>query len=54
LRAAAGVFDGFAIGRSIWWDACRSFVAGSMERADAVAAIADRYGHFVDVYRSSD
>jgi myo-inositol catabolism protein IolC len=53
LRAAAGVFDGFAIGRSIWWEACQAFVAGSMERDAAVSAIADRYGHFVDVYRST-
>jgi myo-inositol catabolism protein IolC len=53
LRAAAGVFDGFAIGRSIWWEPCQSFVAGTMERDLAVAAIADRYGHFVDVYRSA-
>ena len=52
LRAAAGVFDGFAIGRSIWWEPCQAFVAGSMERDAAVSAIADRYGHFVDVYRS--
>jgi 5-dehydro-2-deoxygluconokinase len=53
LRAAAGVFDGFAIGRSIWWEPSRSFVDGSLERDAAVAAIAERYGHLVDVYRSA-
>jgi myo-inositol catabolism protein IolC len=53
LRAGAGVFDGFAIGRSIWWEPCRAFVDETMDRGSAVAAIAERYGHFVDVYRSS-
>jgi myo-inositol catabolism protein IolC len=54
LRAGAGVFDGFAIGRSIWWDPCRSFVDETIDRDAAVAAIAERYGHFVDVYRSAE
>jgi myo-inositol catabolism protein IolC len=55
LRAAAGVpgFDGFAIGRSIWWDPVRAYMDGGTDRAAAVSAIADRYGHFVDVYRDA-
>jgi len=53
LRAGAGVFDGFAIGRSIWWDAARAYVDGSADRDATVTAIADRYGHFVDVYHAS-
>ncbi len=53
LRAGAGIFDGFAIGRSIWWDPVRAFVDGAMKRDAAVEMIADRYGHFVDVYRSA-
>lgn len=53
LRAGAEVFDGFAIGRSIWWDPVRSFLEGVSERDAAVDAIAERYAHFVDVYRSS-
>jgi len=53
LRAGAGIFDGFAIGRSIWWDACRAFVDGSAERDATVTAIAERYGHFVDVYHAA-
>jgi myo-inositol catabolism protein IolC len=52
LRAGAGIFDGFAIGRSIWWDPARAFFDGTAERGAAVDAIAERYGHFVDVYRS--
>ena len=53
LRAGAGVFDGFAIGRSIWWDPVRAFVDGAADRDATVDAIAERYGHFVDVYRSA-
>jgi myo-inositol catabolism protein IolC len=47
------VFDGFAIGRSIWWDAARAYVDGSADRDATVTAIADRYGHFVDVYHAA-
>ena len=38
LRAAAGVpgFDGFAIGRSIWWDPVRAYMDGGIDRAAAV------------------
>ena len=34
LRAGAAVdgFVGFAIGRSIWWDALKAFLDGSLER----------------------
>ncbi len=52
LRAGAGIFDGFAIGRSIWWDPARAYVAGSADRGTTVIAIAERYGHFVDVFRA--
>jgi len=52
LRAGAGVFDGFAIGRSIWWDAARAYVAGSADRDATVTEIAERYGHFVDVFHA--
>ena len=53
LQAAASVegFIGFAIGRSIWWDALKAFLAGSLERADAAAQIAENYLHFVNVYK---
>ena len=55
LRAGAGVpgFDGFAIGRSIWWEPVRAYTDGATHRAAAVTAIANRYGHFVDVYRGA-
>ena len=53
LQAASTVegFVGFAIGRSIWWDALKGFLAKDIDRATAAAQIADNYLHFVDVYK---
>jgi myo-inositol catabolism protein IolC len=52
LRAASPVqgFIGFAIGRSIWWDALKGFLDTDLDREAAAAKIADNYLHFVDVY----
>jgi 5-dehydro-2-deoxygluconokinase len=52
LRQAAPVegFIGFAIGRSIWWDALKSWLAKDMSREDAASQIADNYMRFVEVY----
>jgi myo-inositol catabolism protein IolC len=52
LREAAPVegFIGFAIGRSIWWDALKGFLDGGLQRAAAAEQIADNYLHFVRVY----
>jgi len=52
LRAASPIqgFIGFAIGRSIWWDALQSFLANELDRESAAAKIADNYLHFVNVY----
>jgi myo-inositol catabolism protein IolC len=55
LEEAAPVegFIGFAIGRSIWWDALKGFLDQSLSRADAVKQVADNYLHFVGVYESN-
>jgi 5-dehydro-2-deoxygluconokinase len=55
LREAAPVegFVGFAIGRSIWWDALKAFLAGDKTREDAASEIADNYLHFVQVYEGA-
>jgi myo-inositol catabolism protein IolC len=55
LREAAPVegFIGFAIGRSIWWDALAGFLKGTIERGDAASTIADNYLHFVHVYEGA-
>jgi myo-inositol catabolism protein IolC len=53
LQAASTVdgFIGFAIGRSIWWDALKSFIGKDIDRAGAASQIADNYLHFVHVYK---
>ena len=52
LEAAAGVdgFVGFAIGRSIWWDALKGWLADEMDREAAAAQIAQNYQRFIGVY----
>ena len=52
LQAAAPVegFVGFAIGRSIWWDALKAFLEDELPREDAAAKIADNYLHFTRIY----
>ena len=52
LRQGAPVdgYAGFAIGRTIWWDALKGFVGGSLEREAAIRQVADNYLRFVKVY----
>jgi myo-inositol catabolism protein IolC len=52
LQAAAPVdgFVGFAIGRSIWWDALKGFLDEGLPREQATAQIADNYLRFTNVY----
>jgi myo-inositol catabolism protein IolC len=52
LEQAAPVdgFIGFAIGRSIWWDALKGFLAKEIERDAAASQIAENYLHFVKIY----
>jgi myo-inositol catabolism protein IolC len=56
LRQGAGVpgYAGFAIGRTIWWDAVKAFVDGEASRQDAVARIAENYLKMIDVYREAE
>jgi 5-dehydro-2-deoxygluconokinase len=53
LQVASPVegFVGFAIGRSIWWDALKAWLADELEREAAAAQIADSYLHFIDIYQ---
>jgi myo-inositol catabolism protein IolC len=55
LRQGAPVegYAGFAIGRTIWWDALKGFLEGNIEREDAVSQIAENYLRFVQVYREA-
>jgi 5-dehydro-2-deoxygluconokinase len=56
LRVAAPVegFVGFAIGRSIWWDALKGFLDGSIEREAAAQQVADNYLRFIRVYEEQE
>jgi myo-inositol catabolism protein IolC len=56
LRQAAPVegFIGFAIGRSIWWDALKGFLAGDLEREAAAELVADNYLRFIKVYDDAE
>jgi myo-inositol catabolism protein IolC len=56
LTQAAPVegFVGFAIGRSIWGDALKGFLDGSIEREDAARQIGENYLRFVKVYEESE
>jgi len=52
LQAAAPVdgYVGFAIGRSIWWDALKGFLESGLARETAAEQIADNYLRFARVY----
>jgi myo-inositol catabolism protein IolC len=56
LTAGAPVegYVGFAIGRSIWWDALKGYLDGSVERGAAAERIADNYLRFVKVYGDAE
>jgi myo-inositol catabolism protein IolC len=55
LRVAAPVdgYIGFAIGRSIWWDAVKGHIDQTLQRSESVSMIADNYLHFVSVYEDA-
>jgi myo-inositol catabolism protein IolC len=56
LRQGAPVegYAGFAIGRTIWWDALKGFLEGDIEREAAAQQIADNYMRFVSVYKEAE
>jgi 5-dehydro-2-deoxygluconokinase len=56
LRQGAPVeaYAGFAIGRTIWWDALKGFLDGQVEREAAAQQIADNYLRFVNVYSEAE
>ena len=56
LRQAAPVdgFVGFAIGRSIWWDALKGYLDDSLDREAAATQIAENYLRFIRVYEEQE
>jgi myo-inositol catabolism protein IolC len=55
LRQGAGVpgFVGFAVGRTIWWDPLKSWVAGETDAESAAKTIAGNYGRMVEAYEAA-
>jgi myo-inositol catabolism protein IolC len=52
LQAAAPVdgYVGFAIGRSIWWDALKAFLENGIARETAAEQVAENYLRFARIY----
>ena len=55
LEAGAPVdgYVGFAIGRSIWWDALKGWLADELDQEAAAAQIAENYLHFIKIYEGA-
>jgi myo-inositol catabolism protein IolC len=55
LRQGAAVpgYVGFAIGRTIWWDALKGYLDGSVDRDEAAKRISENYRRFIDVYTAA-
>ena len=55
LRQGAGVpgYMGFAIGRTIWWDALSAYLSGATSRGEASKTISHNYRRMIDVYTSA-
>lgn len=55
LKQGAGVpgYVGFAIGRTIWWDALKGYLDGSVPREEAAKRISENYRRFIEVYQSA-
>lgn len=55
LRQGAGVpgYLGFAIGRTIWWDAIKGYLAGELDPERTAAQIAANYRKNIEVYDSA-
>ena len=55
LHQGSGVpgYIGFAIGRTIWWDALKAYVDGNSKREEASAAISANYRRMIDAYNQA-
>jgi myo-inositol catabolism protein IolC len=55
LRQGAGVpgYIGFAIGRTIWWDALKGYLADETERPVAAKTISENYRRMIEVYSAA-
>jgi myo-inositol catabolism protein IolC len=51
IGAAVDGFDGFAVGRTLWEDALKKYLAGQASHDEAVFEISSRYRDVLDAYR---
>ncbi|MCZ7530992.1 MAG: DUF2090 domain-containing protein [Acidimicrobiia bacterium] len=56
LRQGAAVegYIGFAIGRTIWWDALSGYLDGSLPREEAAGQISEIYRRNIEVYEAAE
>jgi myo-inositol catabolism protein IolC len=54
IGAAVDGFDGFAVGRTLWEEALRKYLAGEASAAEAVYEISSRYRDVIDAYRHAE
>lgn len=52
--AASSGFVGFAVGRSIWWEAYRRYLAGEMTHEGAVDIVSERYTRFAQSFLAAE
>jgi 5-dehydro-2-deoxygluconokinase len=50
LAAPVAGFAGFAVGRTLWWDALKAVTSGAATAAEGAARIAANYLRLIDVY----
>jgi myo-inositol catabolism protein IolC len=54
IGAAVDGFDGFAVGRTLWEEALKKYLAGQASRDEAVYEISSRYRDVINAYRRAE
>jgi len=54
IGAKVDGFDGFAVGRTLWEDALKKYLAGQASKYEAVDEISSRYRDVIEAYRRAE
>jgi len=54
IGASVDGFDGFAVGRTLWENALKKYLAGQASKYEAVEEISSRYRDVIDAYRRAE
>jgi len=54
IGASVDGFDGFAVGRTLWEDALKRYLAGQASKYEAVEDISSRYRDVIEAYRHAE